>query len=426
MSEKKTNLFNFGKGWLVIIYCMIMFYFICAIATDGTNLTAPNVAKILGVDAGVVQTRNGYAGLAAIIYFIFMSQLAPRIGAVKVGGMNMIIAAIAFYCMENPASLTMYTICYFFAAGAAFSGAYVAGGALVSKWFPKTKGVVMGYTTMGLNIASATWVLIMSKAAAAFTLEKAVIVPAIICAAVGVLAMIFIKNTPQEAGINPDNVSDEVYHRDYDDNEADDKESRWTTGQLLRTREVWTVAIATGMMQLCSTGVMSNLVSRNIELGMAPERAILMMTVIALVGIFGSWFIGVLDDKFGTKRVMMCFCVWYGLAIFANVTGTTWGMYLAVVMIGMSIGGSANFMSSFPTSVFGRQGYEKMNSVVFPIQQVLTMTAFLIVGIILTATGSIKGGYLVIGCLAIAAIIPVALTRDHHYNLDWKKEHGEN
>ena len=115
-------------------------------------------------------------------------------------------------------------------------------------------------------------------------------------------------------------------------------------------------AIATGMMQLCSTGVMSNLVNRNIELGMAPEKAIFMMTVIALLGIFGSWFIGVLDDKFGTKRVMMCFCIWYGLAIFANVTGTTWGMYLAVVMIGISIGGSANFMSSFPTSVFGRQG----------------------------------------------------------------------
>lgn len=424
MAEKKTNLFNFGKGWLVIVLCMIMFYMICAIATDGTNLTAPNVATILGVDQGAVITRNGYAGLAAIIYFIVMSQLAPKLGGVKIGALNMIIASIGFYFMQNPTSLNMYTICYFFAAGGAFSGAYVAGGALVSKWFPKTKGVVMGYTTMGLNIASATWVLVMSKAAAAFTLEKAVIVPVIIFVAVAILALIFVKDTPQEAGINPDNVSDEVYHKEYVD--APQEGDRWTTKQLLGMREVWTVGIATGMMQLCSTGVMSNLVNRNIELGMAPEKAIFMMTVIALVGIFGSWFIGVLDDKFGTKRVMMCFCIWYGLAIFANVTGTTWGMYLAVVMIGMSIGGSANFMSSFPTSVFGRQGYEKMNTVVFPIQQVLTMTAFLIVGMILSATGSIKGGYMVIGTLAILAIIPVALTRDHYYNLDWKKEHGEN
>lgn len=420
--EKKTNLFNFGKGWLVIIYCMIMFYMICAIATDGTNLTAPNVAGILGVDPGAVITRNGYAGLVAIVYFIAMSQLAPKLGGVKIGALNMIIASVAFYLMQNPSSLNMYTICYVFAAGGAFSGAYVSGGALVSKWFPKTKGIVMGYTTAGLNIASATWVLIMSRFA---HLEKAVMVPAIIFIVIAILALVILKDTPQEAGINPDNVSDEVYHRDYVDADAEGND-RWTTAQLLGMREVWTVAIATGMMQLCSTGVMSNLVNRNIELGMEPDKAIFMMTVIALVGIFGSWFIGVLDDKFGTKRVMMCFCVWYGLAIFANVTGTTWGMYLAVVMIGMSIGGSANFMSSFPTSVFGRQGFEKMNSVVFPIQQVLTMTAFLIIGIILSATGSIRGGYLVVGCLAIAAVIPVALTRDHYYNLDWKKEHGEN
>ena len=111
MAEKKTNLFNFGKGWLVIVLCMIMFYMICAIATDGTNLTAPNVAAILGVDQGAVITRNGYAGLAAIIYFIVMSQLAPKLGGVKIGALNMIIASIGFYFMQNPTSLNMYTIC---------------------------------------------------------------------------------------------------------------------------------------------------------------------------------------------------------------------------------------------------------------------------------------------------------------------------
>lgn len=56
---------------------------------------------------------------------------------------------------------------------------------------------------------------------------------------------------------------------------------------------------------------------------------------------------------------MMVFCLWYALAVFANVLGTTWSMYLAVIMIGFSIGGSANFMSSFPASVFGRQGFEE-------------------------------------------------------------------
>ena len=36
-----------------------------------------------------------------------------------------------------------------FVYGGIMSAGYVAGGTLVASWFPKKKGVVMGYTTMG-------------------------------------------------------------------------------------------------------------------------------------------------------------------------------------------------------------------------------------------------------------------------------------
>ena len=420
--NKKNSLVDFGKaGWGVIIFCMAMFYFFVGFCTDGNNVSAPAAAAHLGVDAGTILVRNSYAGLIGVVFYIVMSQLARKIGAKKVAAICLIIAGISFYFIGNPPSLLGYTIAYTFLIGSSMSSGYVAGGALVAKWFPKKKGLVMGYTTAGLNIASATWVLLMTKLSGVMTFEKAVIIPCIAVVILGLIGLFFIKDTPQEAGQNPDNVSAEVYAKEYDTkNEAED--DRWTTGQLLRMKEVWTVGLATGILQLCSTGVMSQLVSRNIELGMDANKAVLMMTVIALVGIFGSWFIGVLDDKFGTKRTMMVFCLWYALAVFANVLGTTWSMYLAVIMIGFSIGGSANFISSFPASVFGRQGFEKMNSVVFPIQAIMTCVAFLINGIALKATGSLRGAFIVVACFALIDIFVVAITTDHKYNLDFQEE----
>ena len=420
--NKKNSLVDFGKaGWGVIIFCMAMFYFFVGFCTDGNNVSAPAAAAHLGVDAGTILVRNSYAGLIGVVFYIVMSQLARKIGAKKVAAICLIIAGISFYFIGNPPSLLGYTIAYTFLIGSSMSSGYVAGGALVARWFPKKKGLVMGYTTAGLNIASATWVLLMTKLSGVMTFEKAVIIPCIAVVILGLIGLFFIKDTPQEAGQNPDNVSAEVYAKEYDTkNEAED--DRWTTGQLLRMKEVWTVGLATGILQLCSTGVMSQLVSRNIELGMDANKAVLMMTVIALVGIFGSWFIGVLDDKFGTKRTMMVFCLWYALAVFANVLGTTWSMYLAVIMIGFSIGGSANFMSSFPASVFGRQGFEKMNSVVFPIQAIMTCVAFLINGIALKATGSLRGAFIVVACFALIDIFVVAITTDHKYNLDFQEE----
>lgn len=300
--NKKNSLVDFGKaGWGVIIFCMAMFYFFVGFCTDGNNVSAPAAAAHLGVDAGTILVRNSYAGLIGVVFYIVMSQLARKIGAKKVAAICLIIAGISFYFIGNPPSLLGYTIAYTFLIGSSMSSGYVAGGALVAKWFPKKKGLVMGYTTAGLNIASATWVLLMTKLSGVMTFEKAVIIPCIAVVILGLIGLFFIKDTPQEVGQNPDNVSDEVYAKEYDTkNEAED--DRWTTGQLLRMKEVWTVGLATGILQLCSTGVMSQLVSRNIELGMDANKAVLMMTVIALVGIFGSWFIGVLDDKFGTRK----------------------------------------------------------------------------------------------------------------------------
>ncbi len=422
-NNKKSgnSLVSFGKaGWGTIIFCMAMFWFFVGFCTDGNNITAPAVAEHLGIQSGTVLQMNSYGGILGVIFYIAFSQLTKKIGARKVAGITLIISGIAYIVMGNCPNLAVYTIAYTCLIGSIMSAGYVAGGALVAQWFPKRKGVVMGYTTMGLNIASATWVPMMTLIIAKMGFEKGVIIPGVLVAVLAVIGLAFMRDTPQERGVNPDMVSDEVYKAEYDTDDAE-SDSRWSVGKLLKTPAVWTVAIATGILQCCSTGVMSQLVVRNQELGMSSTQAISMMTVIAVVGIFGSWFIGILDDKFGTKKVMVLFCVWYAAAILANVTNTTAGMYIAVVMIGISIGGSANFMTSFPSSVFGRHGFETVNSVIFPIQSILTACAFMINGISLNVTGSLRWSYLILAVIALINIIFVGLTKDHQFNLDWKK-----
>ena len=422
-NNKKSgnSLVSFGKaGWGTIIFCMAMFWFFVGFCTDGNNITAPAVAEHLGIQSGTVLQMNSYGGILGVIFYIAFSQLTKKIGARKVAGITLIISGIAYIVMGNCPNLAVYTIAYTCLIGSIMSAGYVAGGALVAQWFPKRKGVVMGYTTMGLNIASATWVPMMTLIIAKMGFEKGVIIPGVLVAVLAVIGLVFMRDTPQERGVNPDMVSDEVYRAEYDTDDAE-ADSRWSVGKLLKTPAVWTVAIATGILQCCSTGVMSQLVVRNQELGMSATQAISMMTVIAVVGIFGSWFIGILDDKFGTKKVMILFCVWYAAAILANVTNTTAGMYIAVIMIGISIGGSANFMTSFPSSVFGRHGFETVNSVIFPIQSILTACAFMINGISLNVTGSLRWSYLILAVIALINIIFVGLTKDHQFNLDWKK-----
>ena len=231
------------------------------------------------------------------------------------------------------------------------------------------------------------------------------------------------RNTPQERGINPDNVSDEVYASEYDTAEDD---SDWTTIKLLKTKETWFAAIFTGLFQICSVGVMQQLVTRNIrDFGMTQGAALTLMTIVALIGVFGSWIIGVIDQKIGTKKTMQFFGIWYAAALVINVLAKGQvGLlfYLSILMIGMGIGGSANFTTSLPTSIFGRQGFDKVNSVVFPIQGFVTAWCFVVNGIVTNVIGNLSVAYIIFAVGAVIVSVCVIFVDEYKYNKDHKAE----
>ncbi len=47
---------------------------------------------------------------------------------------------------------------------------------------------------------------------------------------------------------------------------------------------------------------MSQLVVRNMSLGFSEVQAVSIMTLLACIGVAGSFLIGVMDDKIGTKK----------------------------------------------------------------------------------------------------------------------------
>lgn len=432
----KNSVVNFGAGWVVIIYCLLMFFLYVGMCNDGANITAPNVAYRLGVENGMIMNMNSLAGIVGVVFFIIVGQINRKIGARMTSGICCIISGIAYILACNAPSIVVYTVAMCFVYGGIMSAGYVAGGTLVATWFPKKKGVVMGYTTMGHNFASAFYVQLVAILIAPMmagtenigeNFSGGIIPIGIAAIILGILGMIFIRNTPQERGLNPDNVSDEVYKNEYDTADEVDGDGGWTTGKLLATKELWLAAITTGAFQICSVGVMSQLVIRNTQLGFTQQQAMNVMTILALGGVVGSWLIGIIDDKIGTKKTMVGFGVWYAIALLCNFGAADSSsplVYVSLFMIAMGIGGSANFTTSLPASIFGRHGFDKVNSVIFPIQGAITALCFLVNGAVQLMTGGqIKMAYLVFAGVALVNVVLVLIINEHRFNRDWKAAH---
>ncbi len=425
----KNSIFRFGLwGWVTILYCLLMFFLYVGMCNDGANITAPAITAVLGAGDGEIMNLNSIAGLVGVVFFIIVGQINQRIGPRLTSGICCIVAGVAYILAFNSPSTLLYCAAMCFVYGGIMSAGYVAGGTLVASWFPKKKGAVMGYTTMGHNFASAFYVQLLSiliGPSVLKTIGGAVIPIGIAAIVLGVLGMILIRNTPQERGLNPDNVSDKVYQEEYDTSSGDD--SGWTVGKLLATKELWLAAITTGFFQICSVGVMTQLVLRNVEIGFEQQTALNIMTVLALGGVVGSWLVGVIDEKIGTKKTMIGFGVWYCIALLLNfATGMTITplVYVSLFMIAMGIGGSANFTTSLPTSIFGRQGFDKVNAVIFPIQGAITALCFAVNGIVQLITGGqIRMAYIVFAGVALVNVVLVLLIDEHKYNRDWKAAH---
>lgn len=419
--SKKSELFGFGKGWGTILYCLLMFWFYAGMVNDSSNIVAPAVAERLGVPVGNVLNMGTVAAMVGVVFFFIMGAVNRKIGPRITSFLCLILAGAGYFGMGRAGSLLQYGTALCVCTIGAMSAGYIAGGSLVAQWFPKKKGIVMGYTTMGHNMATGFFVPLITFLVGKYGVQNAVILPAILVCVLGAAGLLLIRNTPMERGINPDNVSDTVYHAEYFDGEIEE-DGGWTLKKLFSKKTFWLVAVASGGYQFVSTIIITQLVVRNQEVGFTQNQAVGIMTILAFAGIAGSWLIGALDQKLGTKKTMIFFGLWYAAALLLEVTEIRALVILFLVMFAVSLGGSANFTTSLPAAVFGRHGFKKVNSVLFPIQALVSSFGFMVNGNVLNATGSLRLSYVIAAAASLAVVILVLFIDEHAYNRDFMAE----
>ncbi len=437
MSNNQTQLqsentkSNFGQGWIIIFFCMFMFWFLIGYSIDGQNIVISRFAEAHWQELGFADTnalhaellnRAFYAGLIGVVAYFILGRICVALGGRLFSAIFLALAGLSYIFYGHATTVGSYfvglTLVTIFINGAA----YIGGGNLVTQWFPKKKGLANGYTTMGHNLGSALYVPMIAALIGGMGMAKGMTFAGCLSIVVAIVGYILVRNTPQERGMYPDNVTKEVYEAEYADL-SEENTSRWTVSSLLKTKEMWIVAIIIGINQMVTTGVMSQMVPRNVELGFTENTAIALMTFCALIGVVGSYGFGWIDQKFGVKFAIRAFLCWYMVALFINFSfNNTIGGYICVAMVGVAIGAAANFMTSLPASVFGRHNFDLVYSIYFPIMQTVLMLNYKVNSMALQLTGGLRGAYLVFIVLLAVNLVLISILNVRKYNLDYAKE----
>lgn len=428
MKEKLTirESFNLGKGWHLMVFAILAMLVTNAGVNDGLNIALPAIAKGSGLDYELCLSMGTVAGFVGVAMMLVIAKFRDRFGGRKVSAALFIIFGLTFYFLFLRATnIVMYALAQCIMVSCGQGCFYLCTGPMQSDWFPKKRGVVNGISTIGANIGTAILAPLMTFLLTLADYKTSLAAFAAAAILLAVYEYVTLRDNPIEAGMYPDNVTKEVYETEYKKiSEYDGYVSDWTIPKMLSCKEVWLASIVPGFITLGLLGIITQFVPRNISLGLSEGVAISAMTVAGLVGIVGSYAIGFIDTKLGTKKACMIYCGIFALGILFNLLAEIFlpFVYVSIFIVGFSLGGSTNMSLSFPASIFGVLDYPKVNGVIFPINYCIGCLNFVVNAVVMKITGSLTGAYVVYFVLFLLNILIVARTEEGKWD---KLKHPE-
>ena len=415
MEQKQARGFGF-RGWMLIIYQAIAYITFQCFTQYPLNI----LADFYG---GSQKVANIYSICAVVGIFvqIILAGVVAKMKKIKLFGtiLGAVTLILAFLVMTLPAG-TGWDVSYAIINVVSVLYATFALGILVGQWFPTKKGIVMGIATLAFPIANG---LLGPFASAVFAKGfpdiKGAFLPFFIVSVIGwIIGIVFIKDYPEECGAfrdNDRNMTPEVAKAIMEQEIENKRTSVWTYLHTLKCKEFWFGTICVALLLSCSIGLMSQ---SNAIITAYPElNYTTVMALVMIFGCIGSFVLGILDQKLGTRKAMIistCLMIIGGiLGLINNATA----LMIAMIFVAMFMGASSNFGVSHAAQYWRREDFSRIFTLSSPIGSAISSASpALIAALLFGATGykGHSGAFTFVLIAGIVALVVMLLHKPSH------------
>lgn len=408
---------NFGKyGWLMIVISGLLFLFCSGNTTDSLNVTVEAFAQKFDYDPNLILGYNSLCGYISIIGITIINRFMTKTGVRNMITVLLLLNGVLYFVFAMISSVVGYIIVQTINLILGNGYAYVCGTTLMANWFPRKKGLALGWSTIGVQCATFIYLPVMNFLLAKLALSTTLIVFGVAMLVLAVLCWILVRDYPEEKGLTPDNADLSREEVDRLLAAQQNYKHRITVMDCILNRDVWLIGIVFGILSMCVSAVLSQFIPRCSAYGIDPALAMLLMSVSAAIGVPGSYAWGWIDQKVSTKKSIMAICLWFAVSLFLfgfllPVTAVTSTIFM--VLLGAAGGGIPNLSASMITTIFGRSEYAQAYTVFNPIMTIIRTSSFAILAFVLSLTNnSYSYAYLIFGILAFVGFVLTALIRD--------------
>lgn len=361
--KRQAWLPDFGvRGWGIVLLAAVFYY--CGNLLDAALNSVLSVYNAqFGWDnvqmTGVV-TVGGWISIFGVILF---GILCKKKGAKFTSAIGLFGGAVALVILGSATSFPMFAVGIILFLFCLTGYMMIGVGQFGANWFPRKTGLYMGLATAGLTISAATLNLIILNVTESYGIHIFMYGLAVVMVVVGIIVCVFVHNYPEEVGCYPDNdqsISREQLDAEKAAMEEYKKASPYTLNKVIRMKETWLVAIGWSLPMMAASGLIGQLGFAMVEYGHDFMFGIMLLTYTWPVGLVGSYLLGVLDDKCGTKLASLVIVVIeaIGAAIILLFGASKIMAAAGAGLMLFAMSGVTNITVSMSTTVFGRKDFE--------------------------------------------------------------------
>lgn len=290
--------------------------------------------------------------LAGFLYFGFgvvSGPLADRYGSRRMAWAGMLLVALGLALASVARNMTQIYLAYGLGVGLGVGCAYVPVIGAVQRWFLRRRGLASGLAVSGIGVGTLLVPPLASTLIDLWGWRAAYLALAAMVAVLGCAAALWVENSPQGRGLQPDGDTAPAATA-----QAVSTPAGMTVRAAVRSK-VFVLLYLASMVGAFGVFVpFVHLVPYALDHGIAPGLAVLLLGMVGVGSTAGRFLLGTLADRLGRRASLAA--MYGGMAVSLalwSACGQFWTLTLFALMFGAFYGGWVALMPAVVMDYFG-------------------------------------------------------------------------
>jgi sugar phosphate permease len=412
-----------ASGIQVTATAFAALFSVVGLALYGLPLYYDFMVRELGWSRTMVTSGNAISKLVVGPLFGFAAgSIVDRFGPRRLMMAGIVMAGGALIGLGATSLAGAFYFFYFFNALGYVCGGPLPCQVLVSRWFDKTRGKVMGIAYLGIGVGGAIVPLLSAWLTARVGWRLSLQLLGGLIVLIALPLAYFVREDPDDdARLKPSRDDELKPSRDhalrpssYDDGGARRLQPSVSITEILRTRSFYLLALGS-MCSIAAVGGTNQHLKLFLSLdrGYSQSQAAGIISLVLTISIAGRLLMGWLADRMARKHVMLLIYLLVAAAIPLLLVGTAApgaaSMYLFAAIFGLGLGGEYLIIPLMAGELFGIRVLGRVMGIVLTADGVAEATAPLLVGYLRERTGSYNIGFFLLVTIALIGAAAIAL-----------------